>query len=172
VQSLIEKTEREGDKVEETVQNQTSAFSFAKIWAADKDSLTEMNETASDHGDEVDDSWAQVLAKLEVERSKVRTQEVTGRGAKRKAAPSFLPEVGDYFLWFLLRAYWHHSDRQTPLDGMARTPRTARKHPRKRRGRGNFWIAKTIAPPFTLLTPKARAELTPAQWPLMTSWRT
>lgn len=169
MQSLIEKTEREGDKVEETVQNQTSEFSFAKVWAADKDSLTEMNETASDHEDEVDDSWAQVLAKLEVERSKVRAQEVTGRGAKRKAAPSFLPEVCAYSLWFLLRTYWNYSDIPTPLDGMARTPRTARKHPRKRKGRRNFWIAKTIAPPFTLLTLRARAKLTPAQWLPMTS---
>ena len=47
----------------------------------------------SEHTGEVDDSWAQVLAKLEAERGKVRAQEVTGRGAKRKAAPSFLPKV-------------------------------------------------------------------------------
>ena len=47
---------------------------------------------------EVDDSWAQVLAKLEAERSKVHAQEVTGRGAKWKAAPSFLPKVGVCFL--------------------------------------------------------------------------
>ena len=46
---------------------------------------------------EVDDSWAQVLAKLEAERGKVRAEEVTGRGAKRKAAPSFLPKVGVWF---------------------------------------------------------------------------
>lgn len=52
-----------------------------------------MNEGTSEYAGEVDDSWAQILAKLETERSKTRAQEVTGRGAKRKAAPSFLPEV-------------------------------------------------------------------------------
>lgn len=58
----------------------------------------EMSDATSEHAGEVDDSWAQVLAKLEAERSKVRDQEVTGRGAKRKAAPSFLPEVSVCFL--------------------------------------------------------------------------
>jgi len=57
-----------------------------------------MSDAVSEHTGEVDDSWAQVLAKLEAERSKVRAQEVTGRGAKRKAAPSFLPKVSAYSL--------------------------------------------------------------------------
>lgn len=57
----------------------------------------EMSDVASEHAGEADDSWAQVLAKLEAERGKVRAQEVTGRGAKRKAAPSFLPKVGVCF---------------------------------------------------------------------------
>lgn len=57
----------------------------------------EMSDVVSEHAGEVDDSWAQVLAKLETERAKVQAQEVTGRGAKRKAAPSFLPEVGVCF---------------------------------------------------------------------------
>jgi hypothetical protein len=56
-----------------------------------------MIDAAPEHAGEVDDSWAQVLAKLEAERGKARAQEVTGRGAKRKAAPSFLPKV-----WCLL----------------------------------------------------------------------
>jgi len=56
-----------------------------------------MSDETSEHAGELDDSWAQVLAKIEAERSKVRAQEVTGRGAKRKAAPSFLPEVGVCF---------------------------------------------------------------------------
>ena len=90
---MIEKTEKEGDQIEETDQNQASAFSFAKVWAADKDALTDISEAASDHADETGDSWAQILAKIETERSKTRAQEVTGRGAKRKAAPSFLPKV-------------------------------------------------------------------------------
>ena len=52
-----------------------------------------MSDVNSEHAGEIDDSWAQVLAKLEAERGKVHAQEVTGRGAKRKAAPSFLPKV-------------------------------------------------------------------------------
>jgi len=52
-----------------------------------------MSDVTPEHTGEADDSWAQVLAKLEAERGKVRAQEVTGRGAKRKAAPSFLPKV-------------------------------------------------------------------------------
>jgi len=58
----------------------------------------EMSDETLGHAGETDDSWAQLLAKLETERSKVRDQEVTGRGAKRKAAPSFLPKVGVYLL--------------------------------------------------------------------------
>lgn len=57
----------------------------------------EMSDVIPEHAEEVGDSWAQVLAKLEAERSKVRAQEVTGRGAKRKAAPSFLPKVSGFF---------------------------------------------------------------------------
>lgn len=57
-----------------------------------------MSDAVSEHTGEADDSWAQVLAKLEAERSKIRAQEVTGRGAKRKAAPSFLPKVSGYFI--------------------------------------------------------------------------
>ena len=56
-----------------------------------------MSDTIPEHTEEVGDSWTQVLAKLEAERSKVRAQEVTGRGAKRKAAPSFLPKVSICF---------------------------------------------------------------------------
>ena len=56
----------------------------------------EMNDVTSEHTGEVGDSWAQVLAKLEAERGKVLAQEVTGRGAKRKAAPSFLPKVSAF----------------------------------------------------------------------------
>lgn len=97
IQSLIERTEKEGDQLEQSGQNQPSAFSFAKVWAADKEALTEMDDVTSERAGEVGDSWAQVLAKLEAERGKVRAQEVTGRGARRKAAPSFLPEVSAYF---------------------------------------------------------------------------
>lgn len=71
----------------------------------------EMSDVTSEHAGEVDDSWAQVLAKLEAERGKVQAQEVTGRGAKRKAAPSFLPKVGVCFLairWGLMENIAKH----------------------------------------------------------------
>lgn len=59
------------------------SFSFAKIWAADKDSLEEVIED-NDQGD----SWAQTLKKINAEREKVQSQVVaaSGRGARRKAA--------------------------------------------------------------------------------------
>lgn len=58
------------------------SFSFAKVWAADKDSLEEVEDI--DQGD----SWAQTLQKITEERDKVRMQEVvlSGRGVKRRAA--------------------------------------------------------------------------------------
>lgn len=58
------------------------SFSFAKIWAADKDSLEEVQE------DDQTDSWAQALQKLSIEREKEQIKEIalSGRGARRRAA--------------------------------------------------------------------------------------
>ena len=58
------------------------SFSFAKIWAADKDSLEEVQE------DDQTDSWAQALQKITIEQEKDRVKEITlsGRGARRRAA--------------------------------------------------------------------------------------
>lgn len=57
------------------------SFSFAKIWAADKDSLEEVQ-------DDQTDSWAQALQKITLEREKEQVKEValSGRGARRRAA--------------------------------------------------------------------------------------
>ena len=165
---MIEKTEKEGDQTEETNQGQTSAFAFAKVWAADKDVLTEMNDEASENGGEVGDSWAQVLAKLEVERSKAHAQEVTGRGAKRKAAPSFLPKVGLRSPTVIVGA--HICDRTPTLlsDLMVPAPRTAQRNPRKRKGRRSFQTARSTAPLSILPISKARAEVMATQRHLMT----
>ena len=123
----------------------------------------EMSDVIPEHAEEVGDSWAQVLAKLEAERSKVRAQEVTGRGAKRKAAPSFLPKVSGFFFCRYKWAYRKYSKTLTlSLDRMVRAPRTAQNNPR-RRGRRNFWIAKTTVSPSTPVM-KARVEPTPTQW--------
>lgn len=83
---MIEKTEKEGDQQDEQ-SKEGSLFSFAKVWAADRDSLEEMN-------DEVDeaqqaDSWAQTLQRLADEMTKQREEEATGRGVRRKAAAVF-----------------------------------------------------------------------------------
>lgn len=60
VEKLIEKTEKEGDH-EEPEKNEGLSFAFAKIWAADKDTLEEMADDAAQINDK-DDSWAQTLA--------------------------------------------------------------------------------------------------------------
>lgn len=84
IDKLIEKTEKEGDQ-QETVKEGGLSFAFAKIWAADKDSLEEVEDEAPD-GQE--DSWAQTLQRITAEREKAQIQEVAlaGRGARRKAA--------------------------------------------------------------------------------------
>ena len=70
----------------EAVQESTSesglSFSFAKIWAADKDSLEDVQE------DDQTDSWAQALQKITIEREKEQVKEIalSGRGARRRAA--------------------------------------------------------------------------------------
>lgn len=62
-------------------------FSFAKVWSADKDSLEEIDDNIEDP--EEQDSWAQTLQKIATERSSLQTQELTGRGVRRKAAAVF-----------------------------------------------------------------------------------
>ncbi|KAF5323433.1 hypothetical protein D9611_005738 [Ephemerocybe angulata] len=80
IDQLIEKTEKEGDGSD--VPKEGAAFSFAKVWSADKDQLEEVADE-----DQVD-SWAQTLVKINEEREKERQEEiaVSGRGARRKAA--------------------------------------------------------------------------------------
>ncbi|GBE77743.1 hypothetical protein SCP_0106250 [Sparassis crispa] len=89
IENLIEKTEKEGDQVEpQAAAGAGAAFSFAKVWSADKDSLEEMPDEPQDNGDQVD-SWAQTLERLASERAKGQAKEVTGRGVKRRAAAVF-----------------------------------------------------------------------------------
>jgi hypothetical protein len=60
IEKLIERTEKEGDK-EEPEKKEGLSFAFAKIWAADKDTLEEMADDTA-QGNDKDDSWAQTLA--------------------------------------------------------------------------------------------------------------
>ncbi|KAF8898923.1 SNF2 family N-terminal domain-containing protein [Infundibulicybe gibba] len=81
IEKLIDKTEKEGDQEEEVAKEGAMSFSFAKIWAADKDTLEEVEEV--DQGD----AWAQTLQTITTERAKIQ-QEVakSGRGVRRRAA--------------------------------------------------------------------------------------
>ncbi|KAF8634457.1 hypothetical protein AX15_000900 [Amanita polypyramis BW_CC] len=81
VDKLIEKTEQEGEKQEE-VKEGAFSFSYAKVWAADKDAMEEVQD------DDQVDSWTQTLQKINAERERNQIQEVvtTGRGARRAAA--------------------------------------------------------------------------------------
>lgn len=77
---LIEKTEVEGD--EEDKPKEGAGFSFAKIWAADKDDLEEVEDQ------DQTDSWAQTLQKIEAERAKevAKVEAESGRGRRKAAA--------------------------------------------------------------------------------------
>ncbi|KAJ7102108.1 SNF2 family DNA-dependent ATPase [Mycena belliarum] len=82
IDNLIDKTEQEAEP-EQTNEDGALSFSFAKIWAAGKDSLEEVVEE-EDQGD----SWAQTLQKINEEREHTRAHEIalSGRGARRRAA--------------------------------------------------------------------------------------
>ncbi|KAJ7706367.1 SNF2 family N-terminal domain-containing protein [Mycena rosella] len=82
IDKLIDKTEQEAAP-EQTNEEGALSFSFAKIWAAEKDSLEEVVEE-EDQGD----SWAQTLQKINEDREKNRAHEIalSGRGARRRAA--------------------------------------------------------------------------------------
>ncbi|KIL71765.1 hypothetical protein M378DRAFT_155365 [Amanita muscaria Koide BX008] len=81
IDKLIERTEQEGEEQKE-VEESALSFSFAKVWAADKDTLEDVPD------DNQGDSWAQTLQKINAERDKMRMQEVaaSGRGVRRAAA--------------------------------------------------------------------------------------
>ena len=94
IEKLIEKTEKEGDQEDNVTKEQAFSFSFAKIWAADKDSLEEVEENLPD---DQGDSWAQALQRITAAQEQNIPKEITGRGVKRRAAaniqvsPSVLP---------------------------------------------------------------------------------
>jgi hypothetical protein len=80
VDKLIEKTQREA--VQEKSGGSSLTFSFAKVWAANKDDLEEVVE------DDQTDSWAQALQKLNEHRQMDHDRQLveSGRGARRRAA--------------------------------------------------------------------------------------
>jgi hypothetical protein len=87
IDKLIERTETEGDE-QETTTGEGAAFSFAKIWSADKDALEEL-DTDDPAKEDQDNAWTQTLQRIAEERAKAELVEETGRGTRRKAAPVF-----------------------------------------------------------------------------------
>ncbi|KAG1757761.1 SNF2 family N-terminal domain-containing protein [Suillus lakei] len=93
VDKLIEKTEVEGDQQAAT-KGAGLSFAFAKVWAADKDAMEEIQEDVPDT--ELGDSWARALERIAAERGAEQVTEVTGRGARRKAAAIFPQQQLDH----------------------------------------------------------------------------
>ncbi|KAF8560206.1 hypothetical protein OG21DRAFT_38190 [Imleria badia] len=90
---LIEKTEVEGD--EGNITNEPGLkFNFAKVWAAEKDTLEDVGDSVPDidHGD----SWAQALERIAAKKTAATEKEVTGRGVRRKAAAAFPQQQLDF----------------------------------------------------------------------------
>ncbi|KAJ4002497.1 SHREC complex subunit Mit1 [Lentinula boryana] len=81
IDNLIAKTEKEGDK--ELAPKEGAAFSFAKIWTAEKNGLEEI----ADEGQFEVDSWTQTLQKINEERARNQAQEEEehGKGGRRNA---------------------------------------------------------------------------------------
>ena len=96
IDKLIEKTETEGE-AESSGSGENAAFSFAKIWSADKDELEDL-ETDNAEREAQDDAWAKTLQKIAEERAKEEAVEVSGRGTRRKAAPVFPQVRGQSFV--------------------------------------------------------------------------
>lgn len=86
IESLIEKTEKEGEEVE--AESGAGLFAFAKVWSADKEGLEDLPDDVVENSEEAD-SWAKALQLIATERAKEREKEVTGRGVRRKAAAVF-----------------------------------------------------------------------------------
>ncbi|CDO72994.1 hypothetical protein BN946_scf185007.g48 [Trametes cinnabarina] len=93
IDSLIEKTEKEGDQVEPE-SGAGSLFAFAKVWSADKEGLEDLPDETENRPDK-DDSWAKALQLIASERDKERQKEATGRGVRRKAAAVFPQQTLD-----------------------------------------------------------------------------
>ncbi|EIN14062.1 hypothetical protein PUNSTDRAFT_140446 [Punctularia strigosozonata HHB-11173 SS5] len=83
IDRLIEKTEKEGDE-QEVDKMSGLQFSFAKVWAADKDELEEIADAVNEEPAEQGDSWAQTLQRIAEEKAQASDTVVTGR--RRRAA--------------------------------------------------------------------------------------
>ncbi|KAH9944195.1 P-loop containing nucleoside triphosphate hydrolase protein [Epithele typhae] len=77
IESLIEKTEKEGDQVEPE-SNAGSLFAFAKVWSADKEGVEDLADDVPENAEEAD-SWTKALELIAARRGAEKEQELTGR---------------------------------------------------------------------------------------------
>ncbi|KAG2159672.1 uncharacterized protein EDB93DRAFT_1111462 [Suillus bovinus] len=93
VEKLIEKTEIEGDQ-QVAAKEAGLSFAFAKVWAADKDTMEDIQEDVPDM--QQGDSWALALERIAAAKGAEQVAEVTGRGVRRKAAAMFPQQQLDH----------------------------------------------------------------------------
>jgi len=127
---LIEKTEIEGEK-DDVAKESGLKFSFAKVWAADKDVLEDIGDDAQDVSR--DDSWAQALERIAATKNVAQEKEVMGRGVRRKAAATF-PQVGYWFFLDISGPLTLFQQELDYIEGLEDTPR-ARKNNSKNKHR-------------------------------------
>lgn len=127
---LIEKTEIEGEK-DDVAKESGLQFSFAKVWAADKDAFEDIGDDAQDVAQ--DDSWAQALERIAATKNVAQEKEVMGRGVRRKAAATF-PQVGFWFFRDMTGPLTPFQQELGYIEGLEDTPR-ARKSNSKNKHR-------------------------------------
>jgi chromodomain-helicase-DNA-binding protein 4 len=94
IDNLITRTEKEGDNIQEAT---GTSFGFAKLWVVEKDIMEDIAEDAP--ADTQDDGfWGDVIAQAAAEKAKAKAAEITGRGAKRRAAVAQVPGTSVNFL--------------------------------------------------------------------------
>ena len=81
---MIEKTETEETPREETGEDTSQAFAFAKVWTAENEVLEELEDQEIEYT-ETTDTWAHALELIAKEHAQVKATERTGRGVRRKA---------------------------------------------------------------------------------------
>jgi hypothetical protein len=90
ITKLIERTEQDAEsKPKQKGEQGSMKFDYAKLWVNQRDAFEDVQEAASDD----QDSWRALLSTLKEEEAERKKNEVTGRGAKRKAAAKAVEQV-------------------------------------------------------------------------------
>jgi len=101
----------EGDQ-QATTKEAGLSFAFAKVWAADKDTMEDIQEDVPDI--EQSDSWAQALERIAAAKGAKQVAEVSGRGVRRKAAAIF-PQVLQMVSELMCKSHRFYSKTLTTL---------------------------------------------------------